>query len=201
VFLQALREQDLLSGRAPAAPGQSGRFWTKLKVANHLRGAARWRARRALQLTAAARRHAVVIERWTTDAERDRLRATLMEKGSSALRTALRDITPRAGYLRGTVTLGWNLRFARELPLPEGGRRIVIATDRSMCFWELWRRPPSADCEFKLAEIRLGPDGRGEGKLATAAKVIWNDVSRTIEIENYAFEPAHLDEVRVTDGR
>jgi hypothetical protein len=143
----------------------------------------------------------IVIERWTTDAERDRLRATLMEKGSTALRPALRDITPRAGYLRGTVTLGWNLRFARELPLPDGGRRIVIATDRPMCFWELWRRPPSEVCEFTVAEIRLGPDGRGEGKLGTAAKVIWNDVSRTIEIENYAFEPARLDEVRVTDGR
>jgi hypothetical protein len=143
----------------------------------------------------------IVIERWTTDAEHDRLRATLMEKGSSGLRTALRDITPRAGYLRGTVTLGWNLRFARELPLPDGGRRIVIATDRPMCFWELWGTPPSADCEFTLAEIRLGPDGRGEGKLVTAAKVIWNDVSRTIEIANYALEPARLDEVRVTDGR
>jgi hypothetical protein len=35
----------------------------------------------------------------------------------------------------------------------------------------------------------------------TAAKVIWNDVPHTIEIENYAFEPVRLNEVRVTDGR
>jgi hypothetical protein len=142
----------------------------------------------------------IVIERWTTDVERDRLRATLMEKGSGALLSALREVTPRAGYIRGTATLGWDLHFARELPLPGGGRRIVIATDRPMGFWELWRRPRSADYEFTVAEIRLGPDGTGEGKLVTAAKVVWNDVTRTIEIENYTFEPVRLNEVRVTDG-
>jgi hypothetical protein len=143
----------------------------------------------------------IVIERWTTDQERDRLRGTLMEKGSSALLTALRYVRPRAGYIRGRASLGWDVHFARELPLPEGGRRIIIATDRPMSFWELWRRPRSADYEFTLAEIRLGPDGKGEGKLVTAAKVTWNEAARTVEVENYTFEPVRLNEVRVSGGR
>jgi hypothetical protein len=66
-----------------------------------------------------------------------------------------------------------------------------------MGFWELWRRPRSADYNFTLAEIRLRPDGKGEGKLATAAKVEWNEGLKTIEIENYTIEPVRLSEVTV----
>jgi hypothetical protein len=139
----------------------------------------------------------IVIERWSTDEERDRLRATLAQKGSDALLSALTALEPRAGYIRGSASLGWDIHFARELPLEKGSRRVIIATDRPMSFWELWQRPRSADYEFTVAEIRLGKDGKGEGKLVTAAKVTWNDVSRTIEIENYAFEPVRLTEVRV----
>ena len=143
----------------------------------------------------------IVIERWSTAEEQEQLRATLAAKGSSALLSALTAIKPRAGYIRGSASLGWDIHFARELSLPQGGRRVIFATDRPMSFWELWQRPRSADYEFTLAEIRLAPDGKGEGKLVTAAKVTWNEVARTVEIENYAFEPVRLNEVRVVNAR
>lgn len=42
---------------------------------------------------------------------------------------------------------------------------------------------------------RGGP--RPRGKLVPAARVTWDDDARTVEIENYAFEPVRLGEVRV----
>src|SRR6266481_1404791 len=107
----------------------------------------------------------IVIERWSTDAEREKLRGLLIEKGSDALLRALQSIKPRAGYIRSSTSLGWDVQYAREQPSGDG-RRVIIATDRPMSFWELSTRPRSAEYEFTLAEIRLSKDGKGEGKLA-----------------------------------
>ena len=140
----------------------------------------------------------VAVERWSTDEERDKLRAALAEKGPDALLSALQKLKPRAGYIRdgASTTVGWNIRFAREHPLPDGGRRIIIATERPMSYWELVNRPRSADYAFTLAEFRLDKNGKGEGKLVPAAKVSWNKAKGAIEITNYGTEPVRL--VKVT---
>jgi len=142
----------------------------------------------------------IVIERWSTDEERDRLRGLLIEKGSDALLKALQDIKPRVGYIRSSRSLGWDIQFAREQPIGDG-RRVTIATDRPMSFWELRAQPRSVDYDFTLAEIHLTKDGKGEGKLATQAKISWNPETRTVEIENYGIEPVRLTEVHVEGGK
>jgi hypothetical protein len=139
----------------------------------------------------------ITIERWSTDEERARLRDVLIEKGGDSLLAALQKIKPRTGFVRTSTSLGWDVSFAREVPLPNGGRRIIVATDRPMGFWELRNQTRSIDYDFTLAEIRLGPDGKGEGKLVTAAKVSYNQDTRTIEIENYGMEPVRLTQVVV----
>jgi hypothetical protein len=138
----------------------------------------------------------IVIERWSTDEEVKLLTDTLIEKDSSALLNTLQKIKPRVGYIRTPTSLGWDIHFAREAPYGDGGRRVTIATDRPMSFWELRARPRSVDYEFTLAEIRLGKDGKGEGKLVPAAKVRYNNETRTMEIEEYGTEPVRLTEVR-----
>jgi hypothetical protein len=143
----------------------------------------------------------ITIERWSTDAEREKLRGLLIEKGSDALLKALQSTKPRAGYIRSSTSLGWDIQYAREQPAGDGGRRVIIATDRPMSFWELSTRPRSADYEFTLAELRLNKDGKGEGKLAPAAKITWNKDTRTIEIENYGIEPVRLDEVQAEGAK
>jgi len=139
----------------------------------------------------------IVIERWSTDAEQERLHNTLVEKGSDGLLAALQKIKPRAGYIRTSTSLGWDIHFAREQPYGDGGRRVIIATDRPMSFWELATKPRSSEYEFILADIRLSKDGKGDGKLAPAAKLEWNADTRTIEIENYGIEPVRLTQVQV----
>jgi hypothetical protein len=139
----------------------------------------------------------IVIERWTTDEERARLFAVLAEKGPDKLVDALHDVKPRTGYVRTSWSLGWDLGFAREIPMAGGGRRIIIASDRPMGFVEARNQPRSADYEFLLMEIRLGPDGKGEGKLAAAAKIELSREDNTVQVENYGQQPVRLTEVSV----
>jgi hypothetical protein len=138
----------------------------------------------------------IVIERWSTDAERKTLMDTLKEKGDKLL-DVLQKIKPRAGYIRTATSLGWNIQFARQEALKTGGKRIILATDRPMSFYELLNDTRSADYEFMFCEIRLGADGKGEGKLSTAAKIRWIDYDKAMEIEDYAIEPVRLTQVRV----
>lgn len=138
----------------------------------------------------------IVIERWSSERERDELIATLKDKGSDALLSQLQKL-PRVGYIRDANrgTLGWDLHFARERKLEDGGRQIVLATDRPISAWEAFNRPRSADYEFTLADIRFDGDGKGVGKLAVAAKITTNKETGAIEIENFSSEPVRLTEV------
>jgi hypothetical protein len=139
----------------------------------------------------------ITIERWSTPAEAAKLRDILAEKGADALLEALQKMKPRAGVIQRTGQLGWDIHFAQQVVASNGSRRIVIATDRPMSFWEAANQPRSADYAFTLAEIRLGPDGKGEGKLVPAAKIDYNKESNTLEIENYNTEPTRLTQVEI----
>ena len=139
----------------------------------------------------------IVIERWSTDEERKLLIDTLVEKGSAKLLDALDDIKPRAGFIKTNRSLGWDIQFARVHELPGGGRRIVFGTDRPMTFAEASNNTRSADYEYMLCEIRLGADGKGEGKLAVAAKVTYDKAQQKVEIENYGQQPVRLTQVTI----
>jgi hypothetical protein len=143
----------------------------------------------------------ITIERWTTDEEQKTLKDVLVEKGGESLRGALQKIKPRAGYINTSRTLGWDVQYARQTSYGDGARRINLATDRPMSFWEASNQPRSADYEFLLMEIRLGKDGKGEGKLVPLAKISYNEVSRTVEIENYGSEPVRLTKVEVLEPK
>jgi hypothetical protein len=143
----------------------------------------------------------IAIERWSTDEERATLINTLVEKSSDKLLDTLQKIKPRAGYIRTRTSLGWDIQYARETDLPSGGKRIVFATDRPMGFREVRNSNRSADYEFMLCEIRLGPDGKGQGKLAAAAKITYDPEKKQVEIENYAQEPVRLTQVTVDQDK
>jgi hypothetical protein len=141
----------------------------------------------------------IVVERWSTDAERDRLVQVLKEKGPEALLDRLRDL-PRVGTIRTPTSLAWDLHFARSHKLDDGGRQVVLATDRPMGFREATNRPRSFDYPFTLLDIRFDADGKGVGKLAYASKVTFNEKTSTIEVENFGIEPVRLTDVRSVSG-
>jgi hypothetical protein len=138
----------------------------------------------------------VSIERWSAPDEVAKLQAALTEKGQDGLLDALQKMK-RVGYVRTPTSVGWPIHFAQQVVGSDGSRRIVFLTDRPMSFWEVVNRPRSADYAFLMGEIRLGPDGKGEGKLVPAGKVEYDGESKTLEIENYSTQPVRLNEVRV----
>lgn len=134
----------------------------------------------------------IQITRWSTDGERDRLLTTLRENGEKALLTALQKL-PKVGSIRTPSSVGYDLHFARQQPWGDGGRRIFIATDRYINFWEVANQTRTLDYPFTLIEMRLDHDGNGEGKLSLATKVTAED--NDIVLENYAAQPVMLTKV------
>ncbi len=107
----------------------------------------------------------ISIDRWSTAAELDTLVSILMNKGPRALLDALQDQRP-VGRIRTPDSLCYDLHYAFQTPGEDGGRRIVIATDRPIGFWEAYNQPRTVDYPFTIIEMQIGPDGHGKGTLS-----------------------------------
>jgi hypothetical protein len=138
----------------------------------------------------------ISIDRWSTAAEREKLLALFVAKGPDKLLDALQD-NKSVGSLRLPNTLAWDLRYAFETPLPEGGRRVVLATDRPISMREARDQPRSVDYPFTLIEIRFNKAGVGEGRMAYATKIVLSKDKKTVELENFGREPVRLSEVTI----
>jgi hypothetical protein len=143
----------------------------------------------------------IVIERWSTPEETSSFKATLLERGEDKLLSALQKTKPRCGFVRTSTSLGWDIFFARETPLPDGGRKIVLASDRPVSMWEARNAGRSMDYQFSLAEIRLPKEGKGQGKAIPYAQLTWNKDTNTLEIENYQREPVRLNEITIVESK
>jgi hypothetical protein len=135
----------------------------------------------------------ISVDRWSTEAERARLVGTLREKGPSALLDALQDTRP-VGRIRTPDSLGYDLRYAQQTRGEDGGRRIVIATDRPIGFWEAWDRPRSLDYPFTVIQMHIDRNGRGTGTMSIATKIRAYD--SVIELEDFATSPVMLTDIR-----
>jgi hypothetical protein len=143
----------------------------------------------------AASRIDIVINRYSTDAERERLMSVMLERGPEKLLDTLQDL-PRVGYFRTPDSIGWDVHFARKTPLPDGGDRITLITDRRIGFWEASRQPRRYDYPFTVIEMRINKDGEGEGKMSIATKIIADKDSNTVVLENYDLQPVQLNNIK-----
>ena len=136
----------------------------------------------------------VVINRWSSDAERDRLLAVLHDKGQQALLTELQKL-PAVGYISTPGSLRYELHFAWQRPEAEGGRMVVLMTDRYIGAWEAANRPRTIDYPFTLLQLNLDKNGNGEGKASLYTRIT-ETRNGTIELENFANQPVALNDVR-----
>lgn len=134
------------------------------------------------------------VNRWSTAAERAALLNVLKKNGAEKLLDALQDTKP-VGTIKTPDSLGYDLHYAHQTPLPDGGRRIVIATDRPIGFWEATRRPRTIDYPFTVIQMEIGKDGKGKGTMSYATKII--PAGDTIVLENFANQPVMLTEIKV----
>ena len=137
----------------------------------------------------------IVVKRWSTEAERDRLLTTLLEKGPERLLSTLQNTKP-VGYIRTPNSIGYDLHFARRTPGEDGGERIALATDRRISFWEATNRPRSFDYPFTVIELHIGRNGQGEGKMSVATKITAENEHKTIVLEDYANQPVMLHHIK-----
>jgi hypothetical protein len=147
----------------------------------------------------------ILIQRWSTDEERDDLGGTLLKRGPDALLSALQKVLKRpAGVVvipgipgagaRVRTRQARNVLFARDVETPNG-RQVIVAADQYLAFGAPTKEW-SFEYEFTLLDIRFGPDGTGVGKLAPPGKVVYNKETKIIEIDNYVAQPVRLTEVK-----
>ena len=135
------------------------------------------------------------VRRWSTESERQELVQTLFKQGSDKLLDRLRDMHS-VGRIYTPGSIGYDLRYASQRRLPDGGREIILATDRPMSFWEISNSPRSVQYPFTWVQFRMKPDGSGEGKLAVAARIMGEEADRLIEVEDFATYPIRLQNIR-----
>jgi len=135
-----------------------------------------------------------IVNRWSSDADRDRLMEVMFDKGPEKLLDALQQM-PRMGYIRTPGSIGWDIRFARHMSAPDGGERIVLVTDRRMGFREVANRHRTVDYPFTVIEMRLQKNGEGEGKVSVATRIIADKANKVVTLENYDIQPVMLTKI------
>jgi len=131
------------------------------------------------------------INRWSTDDDRIRLMTALRESGSEALLKELQKM-PSVGTIRTPSSVGYDLRYARQTKVGDG-RRIVIATDRPMDYWEATNQPRSIQYPFTVLQMQVDQNGKGTGTMSLALKVVAND--DLVILEDIASTPFRLANV------
>ena len=147
----------------------------------------------------------IYIERWSADSDQDRLLAAV-RGGADKLLPALETLKLRVGVLTmpGVQASGprvrsprpRNLQYTRQIDTP-AGRQIVIAANQHVGLGEYERWGASEDREFTLVDIRIGKDGTGIGKAASASGVAYNEKTKILEVKDFTKEPVRLRDVRL----
>ena len=137
----------------------------------------------------------MVVERWSPDGDREALIQAFAEKGQDELLKELMK-RPRLGYIRLPNTLGHDLHYAVQQPLPDGGRRIVLVTDRPIGMAEARNQSRSMDYPFTMIEIRFDTAGVGVGKMSTGTKISKSKDGTHLELETWQNQPVRFTEVK-----
>jgi len=138
------------------------------------------------------------IDKWTSDEDREKLLSIITEfkDPTAPLLKALQD-QESIGYIRTTDTLRWELRYAHQSPLPDGGRRVVIATDRPIGFAESRYNARTMEYPFTIVEIHFDKSGEGEGKILAGTKIYVEN--KVLQLENYGLQPIRFNKIKKVD--
>jgi hypothetical protein len=118
---------------------------------------------------------------------------------------------PTIGYVWTNGITGYSIKYAYHASLPDGGERIILATDRRLGAYSPAWTPVTAtpsgpevsattaatDYEFTLIEMRMNSKGSGEGKTSLAAKVIVDGDAQTLALDDYAGSAPNLKNVNL----
>jgi hypothetical protein len=135
------------------------------------------------------------IERWSTEGEKDRFTRTLLDGGPDALLKALRQADP-VGSIRTPLTFADEVIFAWQELHVDGGRRIILMTDRPMTVWQESMHVLGNEDLLTVLELRIASNGEGEGKVAIGSNIAVDESLGLVQLKDYAAEPVRLIYVR-----
>ncbi len=136
----------------------------------------------------------ITIDRWSTPEERQELIKAYKEGGNKAMYKVLIKM-PSVGYIRIPRTTAWELHYAYQFPTSDGGRIIVISTDRKIGFNEASMDVMSMDYPFEMIQMKLDAQNKGEGRLSMATRILVSKDGSGFELENYGQEPVALTNI------
>jgi len=118
----------------------------------------------------------------------------------SSLAAALKK-APTVGILWTSENVGYSIKYAYRLPQPDGGERIILATDRRVGMWSnLWNPaagvPATTEYSFSIIELHVDSKGEGEGRGVLTGKVVVDSAAKSIAVEGYAMLPVILKSVK-----
>jgi hypothetical protein len=124
----------------------------------------------------------VQILTWSDDDARATVVAALASEGGELAKM------PTVGYLWPTSSpVGYSLKYAHRAPLPTGGERITLVTDKrvgSYDFkgWSVNGAAPKPEIGYSVIELYLDGAGNGVGTLSLAADVVVDEASNTVSL-------------------
>ena len=102
----------------------------------------------------------------------------------------------KAGYMFLAGGRGWPIRWARAFAV-EGGREILLATDRPVTFSEIYSGSAVRDFDITLIVLKFEAGAtEGEGIVSVGTEIVWNEARSALEIKNFSSQPVKLGNVR-----
>jgi hypothetical protein len=137
----------------------------------------------------------ITIDKWSPDAARQTLIQAFTEKGQDEMLKVLLKM-PRLGFIRLPNTMGHDIHYAVQQPLPDGGRRVIVVTDRPIGFAEARNSSRSMDYPFTMVEFRFNTAGVGEGRMSTGTQIVKSKDGTHLELETWQNTPTMFTQVQ-----
>jgi hypothetical protein len=140
----------------------------------------------------------VVINRWSTDGEKEVLKAVLKAAGSQAMVNEMEKM-PQVGYIKTPESMGDALLYARSNEMPDGSRQVVVATNRPISV--AGSLAPGAANKYDLSVIEMRfkkGDKKGEGKIVVAGEASIDPKTGNVQLTNYQGMPPVLKDITST---
>ena len=141
----------------------------------------------------------IVISRWTPIAEAQKLVDTLTNDGHDAFSKALSD-TDETGFIRfpamATRYPSVRLHMARQFDDGDGGRTIMLATNRPIGWAEAMNEGRSMDYDLTVIQLTLKADDTGDGVFIFGAEVEFDKDTGKISLEKMQNSQTRLTNIR-----
>jgi hypothetical protein len=135
----------------------------------------------------------VYIDELSSNGEVDELFGVLKQKGQDGVVSAMDNLKDK-GRIAPTGSVGTGVRVIRVHPTSDGGKKIVLVTNRPITFNELYNFTRSTQYPFAIVVLNVDKDGKGTGSFAPLCKIKFNK-KKEIEIEHYGQKPFRLANV------